>query len=164
MLIIRMKLNQHISTAYLLSATLVVVLFSVFALTSPVAALSCINPMEMNETFAADQTYTVALVKAGTIETAGSEHDQFITTQTLYKGELGTTDTVTFTHNETWDYLCAGQPASEGTQAVYVLQDKVVYPPDSELAQNLITAVDTSPVEPTTVGEKENPPRKNPTR
>ena len=150
MLIIRMKLNQHISTAYLLSATLVVVLFSVFALTSPVAALSCINPMEMNETFAADQTYTVALIEAGTIETAGSEHDQFITTQTLYKGELGTTDTVTFTHDETWDYLCAGQPAQEGAQAVYVLQDKIVvqsYSPDSELAQNLIAAINTSPVE-----------------
>jgi len=113
----------------------------------------------MNDIYATEDKYTVALVTAGAIETAGNQHDQLVTTDSIYKGQLDATDTVTFTYDETWNYLCAGSPAADGAQAVYVLQDNIVmqsYTPDSELAQSLIATIDTPPNQPTPVTEKES--------
>jgi len=131
---------------------------TILTLPHPAAALSCLNPAEMIEQYATEDSYTVALITAGTIETNGDEHDQIITTNTVYKGELAATDTVSFAFNETWNYLCAGEPAAEGTQAMYVLsgtQVVQVFTPDSELAQDLQAAIGTPTVPPATMTSKE---------
>ena len=57
-----------------------------------------------------------------------------------------------FTRNGTWNYLCVGEPAKLGTENVYVLDQAdngfdvtgvaAVYPVDSELAKDLLKAVE----------------------
>lgn len=57
-----------------------------------------------------------------------------------------------FERNGTWNYLCAGEPAKIGTTNVYVLDQAdngfdvtgvaAVYPADSELAKDLLEAVE----------------------
>ena len=153
-------MTSHIysNTKNQLATALLLALITLFALPHPAAALSCLNPSEMIEQYASEDEYTVALIAAGTIETTGNEHDQSVTTKTLYKGELGTTDTVTFAFDKTWNYLCSGGPAEEGTEAVYVLSDKQVvqvFATDSELAKNLLAAIDTPAITPTEVPAEE---------
>jgi hypothetical protein len=118
------------------------------------SALSCMMPSEMiSQYYVADASYTVALIKAGAIETEGDTHDQEITVVELYKGVLATNETVSFSYDETWSYMCAGGPAEEGTEAIYVMKDKQVaqvFAVDSELANELITQLGTEPTEPTT--------------
>ena len=130
----------------------------VVALPRPAAALSCMNPAELLKQYATQDDYTVALITAGAIETVGDQHDQIVTIDTMYKGMLNTTDTVSFTFDQTWNYLCAGEPASAGTPALYVLSDKQViqvFATDSELATNLLTLIETPAVQPTEITVEE---------
>jgi hypothetical protein len=153
-----MTSSIYSSTKNQLTVVLLFTLITLFALPSPAAALSCLNPAEMIERYATENIYTVALIEAGAIETEGAEHDQSVTIKTLYKGELSETDTVTFTFDETWNYLCAGGPVTEGTQALYILNEKQVvqvFTVDSELAQSVIAAIDTPQIQPTEVTEEE---------
>jgi hypothetical protein len=117
------------------------------------SALSCMMPSEMiSQYYVADASYTVALIKAGAIETKGDTHDQEVTVVELYKGILATNETVSFSYDETWSYLCAGGPVEEGTEAIYVMKDNQVaqvFAVDSELANELITQLGTEPTEPT---------------
>jgi hypothetical protein len=156
-----MKSNTFLNTKHHLAAILLLTLIAVLALPQQAAALSCLNPAEMIERYANQDSYTVAIVTAGAVETMGDTHDQSITTKTLYKGELDTIDTVTFSFDETWNYLCTGGPATEGTEAVYVLSDKQVahvFALDSQLAQTLLGTIDTPEIQPTpvTLEEAEN--------
>ncbi len=116
-------------------------------------ALSCMNPSEMiSNYYVTDDEYVVALIKAGPIETDGAEHEQQVTLVKLYKGDLADQDTVIFNYNETWSYLCAGEPAEAGTEAIYVINDKQVsqvFTPDSELAKKLLSELGEEPTEPT---------------
>lgn len=158
--IFNMKSNTSIDTKNQFVATVLVALITLFALPHSAAALSCMNPTELIPQYATQDRYTVALIEAGAVETVGGEHDQSVTTKILYKGELGTTDTVTFTFDETWSYLCSGGPAEEGTEVIYVLTDKQVvqtFLTDSELARSLIDNINTPEIQPTetTVEEAE---------
>jgi hypothetical protein len=117
------------------------------------SALSCMMPSEMISQYSvADASYTVALIKAGVIETKGDTHDQEVTVVELYQGVLATNETVSFSYDETWSYLCAGGPVEEGAEAIYVMKDKQVaqvFAVDSELANELIMQLETEPTEPT---------------
>jgi hypothetical protein len=149
-----MKSNTFFTTKNQLPILFILALVTLPTLPHQAAALSCLNPAEMIEQYATGDTYTVALVQAGAVETVGDTHDQVITTKTLYKGALATTDTVAFSFNETWDYLCVGGPAKDGAQALYVLQDKQVvqvFTINSEFGQNLLAAITTPEVQPTEV-------------
>lgn len=112
------------------------------SLPNSAAALSCAAPEMMIPLFAEESEYTVALVTAGELTTQGDQHAQTVTTELIYKGELSATATVKFAYNETWQYMCAGNPATAGEKALYVLHDKSVVQvlaPDSELARELIS-------------------------
>jgi hypothetical protein len=153
-----MKSNERTNIRIQLTTALLLSLITLVALPAPAAALSCLNPAEMIERYATEEAYTVALIEAGAIEKKGEEHDQTITTKTLYKGALNTTDTVTFAFDETWNYLCTGGPATEGTEALYVLNEKQVvqvFASDSELAQSLTATIGTPEVQPTAVTVEE---------
>jgi hypothetical protein len=104
------------------------------------SALSCLNPTEMIPTYVTDESYIIAHVTAGTLETEGDLHEQEVAVQAVYKGELNSTQTVQFAHDETWNYLCAGAPADSGSESLYILQgDRVIQSLglDTELAQTL---------------------------
>ena len=149
-----MNTNIFSSATTSFAAAALLTFGALFLLPQPAAGLSCLNPAEMIEQYATDESYTVALIEAGAVETEGDEHDQTVSTKTLYKGELGATDTVTFAYNETWNYLCAGNPAEDGTEALYVLNDTQVvqvFAVDSELGLELLAAIDTPEVQPTEV-------------
>jgi hypothetical protein len=131
--------------------TLVVISIA-FITPQSASALSCLGPSEMIKHYVAEASYTVALIKAGAIEAEGHTHDQEVTVVELYKGVLGTNETVSFPYNETWSYLCAGGPVEEGVEAIYIMKDKQVaqvFAVDSELANELITQLGTEPTEPT---------------
>ena len=149
-----MPSTTYTRSTTLIGASLLLILVTIIALPHPAAALSCMNPAELLEQYATQDDYNVALITGGAIETVGDEHNQTITTNTLYKGELGTTDTVSFAFNETWNYLCSGGPAAEGAAAVYVLSDQQViqvFAPDSELAQDLLALIAPPTTQPTEV-------------
>ena len=110
---------------------------------NPSYALSCINPTEMVDRYVTEPDYSIALIEAGAVETEGSQHDQTITVQETYKGSVA--DTVSFTYDDTWQYLCAGSPAEAGTEAVYITNDQSVVQVvslDSPLYSNLMTALE----------------------
>ncbi len=119
--------------------------FALAALPQPASALSCLNPIEMIPLYATDDSYTVAVIEAVSIETEGDMHDQEVIAQEVFKGELSTNATVSFAYDETWSYLCAGTPAEAGSKALYVIRDNQVvqvFTPDSEFSQTLSTEIE----------------------
>lgn len=153
-----MKLNVITNPQSQIVATGLLVIITLLALPSSASALSCLNPAEMLEKYATDESYTVALIEAGATETEGDQHNQVITTKEVYKGKLAPTDTVNFTFHETWNYLCSGGPAEEGTQSMYIIRDQQVvqsFAADSELGQNLIQLITESEQSPVTVSKEE---------
>ena len=142
-----MKTNI-IEKTHLFLASLIITSFLLLLIPQPAAALSCLNPAEMIKNYATEETYAVALIEAGVVETKGDEHDQTVTVKEFYRGNLATVSSVTFTFDETWGYLCTGGPAEVGTEALYVLNEKQVvqvFAVDSELGQDLLAAI--KPVE-----------------
>jgi hypothetical protein len=111
--------------------------------------------------FVSDDSYTIALIEGGALETEGETHDQEVTVLEVYKGELSANATVSFTYNQTWSYMCAGGPADVGSEALYIIRDNQVtqvFTADSELAQTLLAELGepTTPTEaPVTVEEEE---------
>jgi hypothetical protein len=77
---------------------------------------------------------------------------QLLEVTEAHRGSVPDTLWAYFTRNGTWNYLCAGEPAKIGTENVYVLQQgdgmfemtgvAAVYPADSELAKDLLKAVE----------------------
>jgi len=150
-----MKFFQSVTTS--ISSTIggvALVAALLFAtLPQPASALSCLNPTEMIPQFVSDDTYTIALVEAGTLETEGDMHDQQVTVLEAYKGDIATQTTVSFMYDETWFYLCAGTPAEVGDEALYIIRDSQVtqvFAADSELGQALLAELE----EPTTPNEE----------
>jgi hypothetical protein len=111
--------------------------------------------------FVSDDSYTIALIEGGALETEGETHDQEVTVLEVYKGELSANATVSFTYNQTWSYMCAGGPADVGSEALYIIRDNQVtqvFTVDSELAQTLLAELGepTTPIEaPVTVDAEE---------
>ena len=155
-----LQLNKSLVTYLATSVVLLAALF-LAAVPHPASALSCLNPTEMIPMFVSDDSYTIALIEGGALETEGETHDQEVTVLEVYKGELGTNATVSFTYNETWSYLCAGGPADVGSEALYIMRDNQVtqvFTVDSELGQTLLEKLGepTTPTEaPVTVDAEE---------
>jgi hypothetical protein len=148
-----MKSNHHREnySPYYTACVLTIALVSLTLPAASVQALSCLNPTEMVDQYVTDPAYSIALVTAGSLETEGTEHDQSVAVVTSYKGAMS--DTVTFTHDETWDYLCAGTPAAGGSEAVYITSDDrvtQVVELDTPLYDTLMAAFDTEPTTPNT--------------
>lgn len=119
-------------------------------------ALSCLNPTEMIDRYVSEDTFSIALVTAGELETEGAEHDQSVVVKENLKGSTDTS--VSFVYDETWQYLCAGQPAEAGTEVVYVTNKTNVIQVitlDSPLYESLMSALSDTPSETETVT---NPP------
>jgi len=146
---------------YLITSVVVLAALFLVAVPQPASALSCLNPTEMIPMFVSDDSYTIALVEAGALETEGETHDQEVTVLEVYKGELNANATVSFTYNQTWSYLCAGGPAEVGSEALYIMRDNQVtqvFTVDSELGQTLLASLGdpTTPTEkPVTVDTEE---------
>ena len=124
------------------------VLLTLFGISTPAHALSCLNPTEMIDDYVTDERFNIARVVAGTVETEGDEHDQAVTVTENLKG---TTDgSVSFSHHETWDYLCAGSPVETGSEAVYITNEGTVVQVvrlDSPLYDSLMAALSEEPEE-----------------
>lgn len=141
-----MKTINH-STTYFIALVLLTSLLSLSLPFSKAHALSCLNPSEMIDIYVTDERYNIAVVVGGKVETLGEEHDQTITVKENLRGY--TSNSVTFAYDETWAYLCAGNPASAGTEAVYVTTDGLVaqvIDVNSTLYDELVTALDEAPV------------------
>jgi ABC-type amino acid transport substrate-binding protein len=155
-----LQLNKSLVTYLATSVVLLAALF-LAAVPHPASALSCLNPTEMIPMFVSDDSYTIALIEGGALETEGETHDQEVTVLEVYKGELSANATVSFTYNQTWSYMCAGGPADVGSEALYIIRDNQVtqvFTADSELAQTLLAELGepTTPTEaPVTVEEEE---------
>ena len=149
--------NQFpIKTTYLTGFALIALVSSLSIPFATVHALSCLNPTEMINDYVSDERFAIARVVAGALETAGDEHDQVVAVQENLKG---TTDTsVSFTYDETWQYLCAGSPAEAGTEVVYVTSEggvSQVINLDTPLYDSLIAALTNTPETPTPNTEEE---------
>lgn len=155
-----LQLTQSLVTYLATSAVVLAALF-LAAVPQPAAALSCMNPTEMIPMFVSDDSYTIALIEGGVLETEGDTHNQEVTVLKLYKGELGINATVSFMYDQTWNYLCAGGPVDVGSEALYIMRDNQVtqvFMVDSELAQTLLAELGepTTPTEaPVTVDAEE---------
>jgi hypothetical protein len=102
----------------------------------------------MIDEYVTDERFTIARITAGELETEGDEHDQAITIEDHLKGEMGTT--VSFAHDDTWQYLCVGSPAEADTEAIYITTDNrvtQVVAIDSPLYETLMAALNATPVE-----------------
>jgi hypothetical protein len=118
-------------------------------------ALSCLNPSEMIDEYVSDERFAIARVEVGELETTGDEHDQAVSVQENLKGMTGIP--VSFTYDETWQYLCAGQPAAAGTEAIYVTSEgrvTQVIDLDTPLYDSLMTALADAPETPTSPTEE----------
>lgn len=150
-------MNQFpIKTTHLLGFGLFTLLLSLSIPFATVHALSCVHPTEMIDAYVSDEHFAIARVVAGEVETEGDEHDQVVVVQEHLKR---TTDTpVSFTYDETWQYLCAGQPAAVGTEAIYVTSEgrvAQVINLDTPLYDSLMTALNNTPDTPTPTTEEE---------
>lgn len=150
-------INQFpVKTIHPVGFALLTILLSLSIPFTTVHALSCVNPTEMIDSYVSDERFAIARVEAGELETGGDEHDQAVAVQENLKG---TTDTsVSFTYDETWQYLCAGQPAEVGTVAIYVTSEgrvAQVINLDTPLYDSLMTALANTPETPTPTTEEE---------
>ena len=77
---------------------------------------------------------------------------QLLEVKESHRGSMPDKMWVYFTRDGTWNYLCTGEPAKFGSENVYVLQQgdgmfqmtsvAAVYPVDSEIAKDLLAAVE----------------------
>lgn len=119
-------------------------------------ALSCLNPNEMIADYVSDERYNIARITAGELQTTGNEHQQTITVEENIKGITNTQ--VSFTYDDTWQYLCAGAPAEVDTQAVYITSDGIVSQVitiDSPLYESLMGALEENLAESPSTAEEE---------
>lgn len=141
--------NQfHIKNASLVGVAVVLVLLAISIPTSSVRALSCLNPSEMINDYVSEEQFDIARVVAGAIETGGDKHNQTVTVSKNLKGE--TSNTVSFSYNETWNYMCAGNPIEAGSEAVYVTSEGMVVQVinlNSPLYDSLVNALGETPEE-----------------
>lgn len=143
-------------TTYLTGVTLMALLFSLSIPLTTVHALSCLNPTEMIDQYVTDERFAIARVVAGELETEGDEHDQVVTVEENLKGTFDTS--VSFTYDETWQYLCAGGPAEAGTEVIYVTSEgrvAQVINLDTPLYDSLMTALGDTPQTPSPTAEEE---------
>lgn len=140
-------INQFpINTMYLAGFTLLTALLSLSTPLTAVHALSCLNPTEMINEYVTNERFAVARVVAGELETEGDEHNQIVAVQENLKGATDTS--VSFTYDETWQYLCAGQPAKADTEAIYVTSEGLVSQVinlDTPLYDSLVAALTNTP-------------------
>lgn len=150
-------INQFpIKTTYFLSFLILTLLLSLIIPFATVHALSCVQPTEMIDEYVSDERFAIARVVAGELETDGGEHDQAVAVQENLKGTTETS--VAFTYDETWQYLCAGQPAAVGTEAIYVTSEgrvSQVISLDTPFYDSLMTALANTPETPTPTTEEE---------
>jgi hypothetical protein len=77
---------------------------------------------------------------------------QYLEVKEAHRGSVPDKMWAYFTRNGTWNYLCVGEPAKIGSESVYVLDQAdnefgvtgvaAVYPADSDLAKELLKAVE----------------------
>lgn len=140
----------NIVTIYFVSFLFLSLFVGFISKTSPAHALSCLNPIEMIDDYVMDERVSIAYITAGELETTGAEHMQAVSVDKNLKGTTDTT--VTFIYDDTWQYLCAGQPAAVGTKVVYVTTNGTVTQVidiDSSLYDALMNALGETPENPT---------------
>lgn len=109
-------------------------------------ALSCLNPEEMVEDFATEDRFAITHITAGELTTGTEFHTQSVTVVESYKGSID--ETVSFAYDDTWQYLCAGNPTQTGDDAIYITVDgqvSQVVQLDSPLEEALLEALETTP-------------------
>jgi hypothetical protein len=144
-------------------------LVALVAFPQPSHALSCMDPEMMVKQYVENPEYII--VTASPIQ--NKEHvkqhankmdpnaaynegytAQLLEVETAHKGSLPDTLFAYFQRNGTWNYLCVGEPPKIGTDNLYVLQQSndlfgitsvsAVYPADSKLAKEILTALEKS--------------------
>lgn len=130
-------------------------------------ALSCIDPEGAVEFFSKDPDLLIVTaipkenkehvkVHANKMDPNASFNEgytaQFLEIKETHRGTVPDKMWAYFERNGTWNYLCAGEPAKIGSKNVYVLDQAdngfmvtgvaAVYPADSELALDLLEAVE----------------------
>jgi hypothetical protein len=135
-------------------------------------ALSCIDPEGMIEYIVSNPDYLVVTAtpveQAERVKNKAVKDDpnmmydsgytgQLLDIQEAHMGMVPDMQWVYFMRDGTWNYLCAGAPPKEGTKNIYVinaptsvfeLQTVVaVYPEDSELADDLLAAIEEADME-----------------
>lgn len=145
-----------VKTIHLVGFALLTILISLSIPFTTVHALSCVNPTEMIDAYVSEERFAIARVEAGELETEGDEHDQAVEVQENLKGATDTS--VSFTYDETWQYLCAGQPAEVGAVAIYVTNEgrvAQVINLDTPLYDSLMTALANTSETPNPTTEEE---------
>ena len=137
---------------------------------SPAAALSCMDPAGMLDRYVEDGSFSIFTAIAGETKsfvqqpaaTNGDPNRQFdggyvgqlVNVTETHKGWLADAFWVYHQQDPTWNYLCSSGPVEEGVEAVFIVSNPSgqfdlatvvnTYPADSELAKNLIAALDDS--------------------
>lgn len=132
-------------------------------------ALSCLDPASMLENYVSDPNYTIfTATPSDTVEhvqeRAAEEYmfdsgytGQLLTVSAVHKGTMDSQGWVYYRKDSTWGYLCTNEPPAAGTESLYILSNDNgmfdlpqvvnVYPINSDLANNLLTALAESGAE-----------------
>ncbi len=152
-------------------AVFAVFIFIGVAMPSTSQALSCLDPESMLEYYVSEGDYIIFTGEAGetkayvkeAADPAGLDPNgqfdsgysgQYVEVREVHKGYTEAKQWVYFEKHATWGYLCAGGPLEKGTEALYIIsrssgmfelpQVVNVYPIDSPLATDIITALEES--------------------
>ncbi len=130
-------------------------------------ALSCLDPAGMIEYYVSQDDYQVFTATAGQIvehvsEKASTDGDpnfqydsgytgQYVEVTEAHKGYVDEMFWVYYEKNSTWGYLCAGGPAVEGEETLYIVSQRAglfdlpqvvnSYAVDSPLATDIVAAL-----------------------
>lgn len=136
------------------------------------SALSCIDPEGMVEYIVKDPNSIVVTAKATEtkehVDKKSNDQDpnqmyntgytgQMIDIKEAHMGTVPSEQWVYFRRDGTWNYLCAGEPPKVGSENIYVIQTPMnafelqtvtaVYPVDSEIAKDLLAAIEKADFE-----------------
>lgn len=147
-----------------------VFLFSIFSIgfyqPTPVAALSCLSPIEYIPTIVEEGEHTIfsgEIVAAH--ETDGNVTQLEVDVAEVLQGQASEVISVQYEYDETWGYLCAGAPSKVGKTETFIIREGdgtpfVIYSfsQDSDLFEVLTDALastTSTPILPPTIQEDE---------
>ncbi len=146
----------------------VFVIAAIIFIPTQTQALSCVDPASMLEYYQNEPQYTIFTAVAGEtkeFDKPGSAEEfefavgasgytgQYVEVSTVYKGSIQDSLWVYHQKDSTWGYLCASGPVTEGEATLFIVNEDTStlglttvvnsYPIESDLAKDVIEAVDT---------------------
>lgn len=145
-------------------------LVTLISIPSTSSALSCMSPEGMTDYYVKEEGYTIVTAKAlerkefvrekadtkqGFMYDSGYT-GQFIEVSKAHKGASPDRQWVYYEVNNTWKYLCVGEPVAVGEESVFVIRQSgellslpmvvAVYEVDSDLAKDLLEALEDAKI------------------